>query len=91
MTQNELIDQLIKNQNEKREKLASPSFMNLLSIGFVVLFFAFLSAVFVYKAADEMDYQEAKAKAYQQEFKNGSNRDLVVLQSTASDKLGVVR
>ena len=68
MTQNELIDQLIKNQNEKREKLASPSFMNLLSIGFVVLFFAFLSAVFVYKAADEMDDQEAMAKAYQAQF-----------------------
>lgn len=41
--------------------------------------------------AKEDDYQEAKAKAYQQEFKNGSNRDLAVLQSTASDKLGVVR
>ncbi|WP_049175132.1 hypothetical protein [Acinetobacter ursingii] len=91
MTQNELIDQLIKNQNEKREKLASPSFMNLLSIGFVVLFFAFLSAVFVYKAADEMDYQEAKAKAYQQEFNNGSNHDLAVFQSNTGNTLGVVR
>lgn len=39
----------------------------------------------------EADYQEAKAKAYQQVFNNGSNRDLVVLQSTASDKLGVAR
>lgn len=91
MTQNELIDQLIKNQNKKREKLASPSFMNLLSIGFVVLFFAFLSAVFVYKAADEMDYQEAKAKAYQVEFNNGSHHDLVVRQSNSGDKLGVAR
>ncbi len=91
MTQNELIDQLIKNQNEKREKLASSGFLTLLSIGFVVLFFAFLSAVFVYKAADEMDYQEAKAKAYQQEFNNGSNRDLAVLQSNTGNTLGVVR
>lgn len=91
MRQKELIDQLIKNQNEKREQLASSSFINLLSIGFVVLFFAFLSAVFVYKAADEMDYQEAKAKEYQQGEHYGSNRDLVVLQSNASDKLGVAR
>lgn len=39
----------------------------------------------------EDDYQEAKAKAYQVEFNNGSDRDLVVRQSNSGDKLGVAR
>lgn len=50
MTQNELIDQLIKNQNEKREKLASPSFMNLLSIGFAGVVSA-LTAAYAFQPA----------------------------------------
>ena len=37
-------------------------------MAYVAMNFAFLSAVFVYKAADDMDYQEAKAKAYQAQF-----------------------